>query len=46
MRMKITLPDKSIRELPKDLLDDLAKDITGLAKAAIAISATENNKIK
>ena len=40
MRMKITLPDKSIRELPEGSSGyDLAKDIgAGLAKAAIAIS--------
>ena len=38
--MKITLPDKSIRELPEGSSGyDLAKDIgAGLAKAAIAIS--------
>ena len=40
MRMKITLPDKSIRELPEGSSGyDLAKDIgAGLAKAAIALS--------
>ena len=40
MRMKLTLPDKSIRELPEGSSGyDLAKDIgAGLAKAAIAIS--------
>ena len=40
MRMKLTLPDKSIRELPEGSSGyDLAKDIgSGLAKAAIAIS--------
>ena len=40
MRMKITLPDKSIRELPEGSSGyDLAKDIgAGLAKSAIAIS--------
>jgi len=40
MRMKVTLPDKSIRELPVGSSGyDLAKDIgAGLAKAAIAIS--------
>jgi len=40
MRMKVTLPDKSIRELPVGSSGyDLAKDIgEGLAKAAIAIS--------
>ena len=40
MRMKITLPDKSIRELPEGSSGyDLAKDIgSGLAKAAIALS--------
>tara|TARA_B100001287_G_scaffold140283_1_gene118076 strand:+ start:42 stop:245 length:204 start_codon:yes stop_codon:yes gene_type:complete len=38
--MKLTLPDKSIRELPEGSSGyDLAKDIgAGLAKAAIAIS--------
>ena len=40
MRMKLTLPDKSIRELPEGSSGyDLAKDIgSGLAKAAIALS--------
>jgi threonyl-tRNA synthetase len=40
MCMKLTLPDKSIRELPEGSSGyDLAKDIgAGLAKAAIAIS--------
>jgi len=40
MRMKLTLPDKSLRELPEGSSGyDLAKDIgAGLAKAAIAIS--------
>ena len=40
MRMKLTLPDNSIRELPEGSSGyDLAKDIgAGLAKAAIAIS--------
>ncbi len=40
MRMKLTLPDKSIRELPEGSSGyDLAKDIgAGLAKAAIALS--------
>jgi len=39
MRMKLTLPDKSIRELPEGSSGyDLAKDIgSGLAKAAVAI---------
>ncbi|GIS24974.1 MAG: hypothetical protein CM15mP126_2170 [Gammaproteobacteria bacterium] len=38
--MKLTLPDKSIRELPEGSSGyDLAKDIgSGLAKAAIALS--------
>ena len=40
MRMKLTLPDNSIRELPEGSSGyDLAKDIgSGLAKAAIALS--------
>ncbi len=40
MRMKLTLPDKSIRELPEGSSGyDLAKDIgSGLAKAAIALN--------
>ena len=40
MRMTLTLPDKSIRELPEGSSGyDLAKDIgSGLAKAAIALS--------
>ena len=39
MRMKLTLPDKSVRELPEGSSGyDLAKDIgSGLAKAAVAI---------
>ena len=47
MRMKLTLPDKSIRELPEGSSGyDLAKDIgSGLAKAAIALSVDGNNKI-
>ena len=37
--MKLTLPDKSVRELPEGSSGyDLAKDIgTGLAKAAVAV---------